>query len=244
MTTHNQINTLKYFVLCFLLILSSHAVALNLIDSYQIDGLPSANSILISPDDRFVYVTSRYDDALAVFQRNVETGQLNLIQVLKNGNDGIDGLDGVMSIAISPDNQYLYAVSCWFEQQSTFVVFQRDLNSGELTFIPPLFREGDKHGTFSPGMCSVMVSSDNQNVYVGDYPFGGITIFKRESDTGQLTVVQIKEDALEVGINELFFPLMAISPNNRHVYVSFYDQTGTNAAGGVVFYTRDLGLAN
>jgi len=48
---------------------------------------------------------------IGVFSRDQQTGDLNLIQVLRGGVDGIEGLDGASDIAISPDGDYVYVVA-------------------------------------------------------------------------------------------------------------------------------------
>ncbi|MFC1561843.1 choice-of-anchor D domain-containing protein [candidate division KSB1 bacterium] len=73
-----------------------------------VDGLAAAIEITMSPDDRYVYVTSEVDDGVAVFQRDISSGDLTFLEV---ENEGSYYLDGCESIAITPDGRFAYAAS-------------------------------------------------------------------------------------------------------------------------------------
>lgn len=75
-----------------------------------VDGLDSAYSVAVSPDGRHVYAAGAGDDALVVFSRNPETGELMLLGAHKDGEIGVDGLGGAISVAVSPDARHVYAV--------------------------------------------------------------------------------------------------------------------------------------
>ena len=75
-----------------------------------VDGLNGALSVTVSPDGRNVYATGGDDDAVAVFRRNSSNGQLTYIQMLKDGEGGVDGLDWTWSVTVSPDGGHVYAV--------------------------------------------------------------------------------------------------------------------------------------
>jgi DNA-binding beta-propeller fold protein YncE len=83
-------------------------------------GLSEAVLVEVSPDGENVYVASQVSDAVAVFARNKTTGALTQLSgaagcVAETG-DGVTcadgkGLNGVLGLTVSPDGQYVYAVS-------------------------------------------------------------------------------------------------------------------------------------
>lgn len=68
-----------------------------------VDGLAGAAAIAVSPDGYRVYVLGQYENAIAVFERWASTGELNLLQVLRDGEGGVDGLATPTGIAVLPD---------------------------------------------------------------------------------------------------------------------------------------------
>src|SRR5512145_2359645 len=59
-----------------------------------VDGLSFPSSLALSPDDKHLYVTGTYDDAVAVFGRDATTGALSFVEASKQGIGGVDGLQG------------------------------------------------------------------------------------------------------------------------------------------------------
>ncbi|MCU0962847.1 MAG: FG-GAP-like repeat-containing protein [Pirellulaceae bacterium] len=74
-----------------------------------VDSLQGVSRVVISEDGKFVYVSAAPDNALTVFSRNAQSGLLNLIQVVRDGEGGVDGLQGVADLALRGNN--LYAAS-------------------------------------------------------------------------------------------------------------------------------------
>jgi 6-phosphogluconolactonase (cycloisomerase 2 family) len=76
-----------------------------------VDGLNGARSLALSVDGGYLYVASQYEDAIAVFRRNISTGGLTYLGMVKDNQDGVDGLNTADGIAVSPDGLFVYAVS-------------------------------------------------------------------------------------------------------------------------------------
>ncbi|MEO1617451.1 MAG: PKD domain-containing protein [Planctomycetota bacterium] len=77
------------------------------------------------------------DDTIAVYSRDL-AGTLSLVQTVENNRFGVRGLDGLSDLAVSEDNQFVFAAGA---DADTVVVFARDAISGELTFAQRL-RDG------------------------------------------------------------------------------------------------------
>lgn len=104
----------------------------------EVDGIKGAAEIRLTPDGLYAYVTGRNSDAVAVFRRDVATGDdfgrlrnttpggatLPVFSTKNFGqSQGGNFLDGTRGLAISPDGKNLYVTG---RDANTLVVFERD----------------------------------------------------------------------------------------------------------------------
>ena len=113
----------------------------------SIDGLDGPSGLAISPDGRLLFVVSKKDDALSVWQVDANALTPTITQSalyldddetpgLPTGADGeADGLDGASGIALSPDGSLLFvaaeaddALSVWRVNAADGTVEQTDLH--------------------------------------------------------------------------------------------------------------------
>jgi 6-phosphogluconolactonase (cycloisomerase 2 family) len=87
-----------------------------------VDGLANAVAVVVSPDGQYVYLAGVADNALAIFQRDEDTGALNFVEVERDGIGGVEGLAKVNSVIASPDGRHLYAAG-WAD--NAVAVFQQ-----------------------------------------------------------------------------------------------------------------------
>ena len=71
-----------------------HAAFLDLIQILRdglggVEYLDGARQITLSPDGSHVYVASTFDNAISVFERDMESGMLALIEVQRDGQGGV-----------------------------------------------------------------------------------------------------------------------------------------------------------
>jgi WD40 repeat protein len=95
-------------------------------------GLLGAVDVVVSPDGRFVYVSSGNflgDYAVSVFQLS-SAGRLGLIQEFFDGDQRLRDVSSGNDIAISPNGRYLYACS---KRRDKLVRLHRDPGTGRLT---------------------------------------------------------------------------------------------------------------
>ena len=203
-----------------------------------VDGLLGAVSVIVSPDGRHVYVASQFDNAVVAFSRDETTGQLNFIELKKDGADEVDGLLGTRSITISPDGRHVYAAG---SDDNAAAVFSRDETTGRLSFVE-LHRNGiggldqyDPDGIrtvpSNPGVInrrvyglraasSIAVSPDGRHVYVTGAADDALAIFSRDQARGTLRFVEVKRNLVN-NIEGLNTPnSITVSPNGQYVYVA------------------------
>ncbi|SDX36363.1 6-phosphogluconolactonase [Lutibacter oricola] len=86
-------------------------------------GVPAAAAIKMSPDGKFLYVSNRGSNTIAIFSFNFENGKLELVdQQYTEGETPRD-------FEISPTGEWLLVAN---QDSNTIIVFKRDLNSGKL----------------------------------------------------------------------------------------------------------------
>jgi 6-phosphogluconolactonase (cycloisomerase 2 family) len=186
-------------------------------------GIEDPVALAFSPDGAELYVAGSGANAVAVFARDAETGELHPASVVRDGRDGVDGLDQPGDLALSPDGAHLYVAG--FDADA-LAVFARDPARGSLRFVAAVHdNEADVQGL--GGAVSVSVSGDGRFVYVAGREDDSLVVFARDAKTGRLRFVQSERE-------RGFGPTsLAIAPGGRHVYVSGFD------ASAIAVYERD-----
>lgn len=160
----------------------------------QATALIGASSATASPDGRFLYVTSRISDAVAIFERDAETGALTQAGCVSNtGSDGrcTDGtaLTGASSVVISPDGTSAYVTA---DEVGAVSWYARDVETGLLTPKGCLVEVAVEGGPCTSNKAlknaadAVITPGGDQVVVAGRY-YGTLVTFARDAATGALT---------------------------------------------------------
>lgn len=194
-----------------------------------VDGLNGCRFVTTSPDGDFIYTAGYYDDAIAVFARDANLGNVSFVQMVKDNQNGVDGLNGANSIAISMDGNYAYASGY---SDDAIAVFSRNTTTGELTFIEKYLNGNDNINGLN-GAHSVIISQDGKSVYACGYNDNAVVAFSRNITTGGLTFVQVYQDGVG-GIDGLKGArAVALNPDGFH----FYAVSG--GENSIVLFERD-----
>ena len=193
---------------------------LTYIDSYfdnvdGIDGLGGIRQITSSPDDKYVYATGWGEDAVVVFIRDENTGELSFHSIYKNNVDGVEGIDAPNSITHSPDGKHIYVSA---NNSNSVAVFTQNTTTDSLEFIHAKFDGQDNQIDGLKGASSVVVSKDGNYVYVTGSTDHGFAIFDRDQSTGELTYKAFIEDDVN-GVDGLFgVQSVSVSDNGNYYY--------------------------
>jgi len=169
-------------------------------DGKALDG---PQSVSISRDGENVYVSSVNSDAVAVFERDEDTGELTQLAseegcVSETGSPGgaalpgercEDGkaLDSPSSVAVSPDGDNVYTAA---RDSDAVARFERDPDTGALDFSDCVSETGTggdcEDGKALDGATFVDVSPDGESVYVASVVSDAVAAFERDRDGGEL----------------------------------------------------------
>ncbi len=194
-------------------------------DINGVSGLSGAISLTVSPEGNNVYVAGSFDHSVAVFSRNVTTGELTFVEKQINGVGSVMGLTGATNMAVSPDGNYLYVTG---GDDNSLVVFQRNVLTGSLSFMQVFQDEnGDVNDLNYP--VSVDVSPDGNNVYVASYGDNAITIFSKNASNGMLSFQEVVRNGV-AGVSDLggAYSVM-VSPDGSHVYTAGIDAASVSS---------------
>lgn len=215
---------------------NSTSGALSFIDAIYdedpgIDGLQGARSVAVSPDGKNLYVAAYEDDKVSVFSRNSETGVASFLGVYEEGDQGVEELSEPHAITVSPDGQFVY-VALYTNQ---IIVFSRDDTNGLLTYVSKLsYLLGENGGQLKGTPRAIAISPDGSFVYVTSWNTDSLTVFARDSDSGELTHENDYKN--NIGDTEnMDGPYdIVISADGRYVYVAAF------SSDSVTSFQRDV----
>ncbi|MBL8025222.1 MAG: beta-propeller fold lactonase family protein [Fibrobacteres bacterium] len=201
-----------------------------------VDGLWNASSATISPDDKYVYVTSHGADAVSLFKRDSLNGTLTYQSIVKGVNIGSNALSGAQSSCISPDGKNLYVASLY---ENSLTTFSRSISTGELTYRNALRDglngiDGLDHAIFTTN------SLDGEYVYAaasfsqtrgGDNSF---SYFRTSSPFGELRYGAAFHDGIDSVHGTYNARSIAVTNNDKYIYVA-----GVNNRN-IACFSRDL----
>ena len=162
-------------------------------------ALDRADSVTVSPDGKSAYVASYFSDAVAIFDRDPNTGKLTqkadpdgcITNSATTGCATGKALKSATSVTVSPDGTSVYVASAI---SGAVAIFDRDPTTGKLTqkadpggCITNSATAGCTTGKALDGAGSVTVSPDGKSAYVASYASGAVVIFDRDPTTGKLT---------------------------------------------------------
>lgn len=191
---------------------------LNFLEMHQdglngVDGINCIDQILISPDDKIVYVISGGDlsgckNSIAYFSRNLSNGKLTFI----SKTNWVKGTSGG---EISPDNKFLYATN---ESKDAVGVFRINANTGALELVKE-YVNNQEGVTGLDGATNLTISSDGKNVYVCSFWDASVVAFSISQDSGLLTFLEVYKNGVN-GVTGLSWanPIIA-APDGKNIYV-------------------------
>ena len=174
-------------------------------------GLQFAQAVAVSPEGRHVYTAAARDDALALFNRDPDTGRLTFVDAYFNRQGQILGLDGATTVQVSPDGRHLYAGS---QDDDAIVLFERDAEDGRLRYLQTYY-DGQDGIEGLAGIQTLALSTDASYLYSVGQADHALAVFERDAISGRLSQleVHVDDDGATQGLRGAF--ALAASPNGN-----------------------------
>ena len=177
--------------------------------------IEGARAVVLSPDGNILYVAAHESGTVGVFRRDKETGKLETVQILADGEDGIGALAGAFRIACSQDGRHVYVSSGRFFGDQAVSAFATQAD-GKLKLIEEHVN-GTGGFTGFEGGNSIAISPDGRFVYAVASVSDRLARFRRDPESGRLTFLgsQVAGASASPGAAGLCF-----SPDGKFVYVA------------------------
>lgn len=194
-----------------------------------VNGVQNPIAIIVSPDSANVYVAGMRDNGIAVFSRDLISGELTYTAFEKVGEIQFE-LFGKLSLAASPDGKNLYVSSAHSDKIS---LLKREISTGGPGYAlegytwnsstgkvtnQSLFKDGvdGVDGLFVVG--PLTVSPDNRYVYTIGTGDNALVVFNRDTVSGVLEFNTVLIDRRNKVFGLQSVNGLAVSPDSKNVY--------------------------
>lgn len=174
-------------------------------------GLDSPVALTVSPNGRYVHVASSSSNALTVFRRSASHDDLVLVDVEREGDDGLSGMVGATAVAASPDSEFVHVAA---RDDDTISVFRRDGTLDDFVLV-------DQVGGIAglSGVSDLVVSPDGRHLYSTAAIDSRVSVFDRDA-LGQLSLITTYVDNGNGGTALAGAEAIAISPEGTLLFVA------------------------
>ncbi|QOC21318.1 beta-propeller fold lactonase family protein [Wenzhouxiangella sp. AB-CW3] len=183
--------------------------------------------LVISPDGKNIYVAAKKGNAIVVFARNIDNGELTHIENIQGGEGAIESLSDVSRLHVSADGDHLYASG---SGAAAVAVFERDSDNGSLSYLESTGSGGDlPQGMDRPA--GLTLSPDGSQLFVSARHGNALLVFDREQDAesddyGRLTHHTTLQQGL-AGVTDLDGAIdVAIDSAGTNLYVAAENEAG------------------
>ena len=180
----------------------------------------SARGLAFHPDGKTLFVACGRAGTLVAADRDPVAGSTKVRQVIRDEEGDVHGLAGAMGVVVSPDGRSVYVNSGRFEGDNAVSAF-RIGDDGRLKIIQEI-KNGQGGLNGFEGGNHLGITPDGLNVYAAATRSGTVACFRRDPDSGQLTLNETIPDGAPG--NELGAVDVSISPDGRFAYVPAEDK--------------------
>lgn len=162
----------------------------------DVAGLAGARDLVVSRNGEWVFVLGEESGTIAIFDRNVETGELAFDSFIQDGTGGTSGLTGASALLLDDATGTLYVAG---SASASIARYQVDLAVGEFTFLDEI-ANGDASALTGgevfglEEVAALALSPDGDHVYAASSGRDAALTFQRPVDGTALEFKQILID--------------------------------------------------
>ena len=177
--------------------------------------LRGVRGVTISPNGSWIYGPAYLSGTLGVLRRDAATGKVDVVQIVKDGENDVNTLAGAFRAACSPDGKHVYVSSGRFTGSQSITVFGA-APDGKLTLVEAYVNGEGGFDNFQGGN-GIVVSADGTRVYAVASISDRLFRFRRDPASGKLTFL----GSQQVGANQTPGSAgVCFSPDGKFVYVA------------------------
>ncbi len=204
--------------------------------------LHSPKAMITSDDGAFVYALSEKSNAIAIFSRDTESGELTFIAEENNMNNTGSGLKGGSDMILSSDGLQMYVSAA---KDASISVYNRNQETGLLTFAA-CHKNNEENVNGLEEVSSLVLTPNEKFLYAAGAGEDAIVIFERDREDGSLTYATTKYNS-KTGIQGLKYPTdLTLHPVENYLYATCfsgnsivvfqYDPYSTNLSYKTTYY--------
>lgn len=144
--------------------------------------------LVFAPNGEYAYVMTELSSEVLTLKYNAETGEFSQLQRIKAIPETFKDVNDGSAIHMTADGKFVYVGN---RGHNSVAVFKVDPASNQLEFIEWTPTEGDWPRDF-------VLSPDEQLLIASNQNSGTLTVFKRDQESGKLTLEQTDVKAPEV----------------------------------------------
>jgi uncharacterized repeat protein (TIGR01451 family) len=179
-----------------------------------VGGIGGAHGLVLSDDERFLYVAGSRSDSIAVFARDSATGLLTYVTRYQDGVLGIDGLGGVRTLRLAPGGGHLYAAGA---TDDAIAIFSVNPGTGLLT-AAGVVRQSDPGMDGLNGVQDLAFSGNGGFLLAASRDNQALVVFQRNAISGALTRRVLLQE-FQLGNGVLAAPV-ALEVSGTRVFVA------------------------
>jgi len=185
-------------------------------EDYNFTGFYSISTLKISGSGSKVYVLSKYNNSIIIFDRNNTDGTLTYSKKIANEQNKIKGLTDIRGVVIPKNGKFLYTIT---ESGYNTIGYYKRLQDGRLDFQKNIL--WNELGPEIGAVKDIQLSPDERTVYISSTNMYGIRVLNRDTVSGNLSFLNsytIPDQMQDEIISEIVIP-----SDGKNLYAATYN---------------------
>lgn len=147
---------------------------------YTAEDATGPRHLIFHPNGRYAYLFGELDSTVTVLSYEQETGVFTELQKVSTLPEGYSDFNAGAAVKITKDGKFLYLSN---RGHNSIAVFKINADGSEVTFVEHVSTEGSTPRDFS-------LSPDDQFLIAANLDSDNLTLYRRNSDSGRMSVIK------------------------------------------------------